>query len=1154
MSITNRQNRLLVSEDWKRVYQSFRNAEFQSYDFDNIRRTMINYLRENYPEDFNDYIESSEYLALIDMMAFLGQNIAFRIDLNARENYLELAERRESVLRLARLLSYNPKRNQAANGLLKIDSVSTTEAVRDSNNVNLANQTVVWNDPSNSNWNEQFQRVLNAALPNNNKIGNPAKSANINGVPTEQYKLNGASNAVPTFSFTKAVDGRSLTFELVSTDIAGDRIQEEAPLPGNDFGFLHRNDGQGPASTNTGYFCHFRQGSLDLGDFSITNPSTNQVAAIDAINVNETDVWLYSTDENGLEQELWTRVDAVEGNNVIYNSLEKDQRNIYSVLTRVEDRISLIFADGTFGNLPQGGFRVYYRTSANSRILIKPQDMRNIAIRIPYISQTGRAETITLICSLKYTIDNASVSETNESIKTNAPSTYYTQNRMITGEDYQIAPLGLSQEIIKTKSVNRSSSGVSRYFDLIDPSGKYSATNIFASDGALYKEYIDEKIEFDFNGLTEIEGIIVNRIEPLFEERNLYNFYLDQYPRIIVRDLENTWQRVLDQTNSSSGSFVNAGGLRAKVGEFASSNLRFIRTNSLVKFEAPAGQYFLNGALAQGMPGPQGGSTQIWTKVISVTGDGTEDSDAGVGAVVLADSVPTGAIVAEIVTDLPNSLTDEVRNQAIDQIFSFNTFGIRYDRTLGEWQIITQNNLNTNADFSIGKTGDTTDNELDASWFIVFETNGENYTVTYRTLRYIFESDQEVRFYYDSSDTVYDVTTGKTIKDRISVLDINTQPDSVEPFNRNFDWEIVKEFRDELGYVDSKKIEVSFFDSDNDGVVDSPDTFEDVVAENTNPADKLVFLESVRTNDGVNDFVYVSKEDLGIRVFNQKTEFERVPKSEFENNQLLYYVQEDIFENLNTETNTTSLNSNYRARVGRDKLRFQYFHSADQNVRIDPGASNIIDTFLLTRSYDQEFRQWLSGDIETKPLPPSNDSLFINFGQELNSIKSISDEIIYHPVKYKILFGDKADPELQASFKIVKNPDLVINDNELKSRVIRSINRYFALDNWDFGDVFYFSELAAYVINENAPDLASFVIVPVEGTASFGSLYEIKSESNEIFISGATVADIEIIDEITATELRASSSIITESSMANTGIQSSSLTSSNIGGFNTNGN
>jgi len=105
MSSTDRQNNLLVSENWQKIYQSFKNADFQSYDFENLRRTMIEYVRTNFPEDFNDYIESSEYLALIDLIAFVGQSIAFRVDLNARENFLELAERRESVLRLSRMIN-----------------------------------------------------------------------------------------------------------------------------------------------------------------------------------------------------------------------------------------------------------------------------------------------------------------------------------------------------------------------------------------------------------------------------------------------------------------------------------------------------------------------------------------------------------------------------------------------------------------------------------------------------------------------------------------------------------------------------------------------------------------------------------------------------------------------------------------------------------------------------------------------------------------------------------------------------------------------------------------------------------------------------------------------------------------------------------------
>src|SRR6056300_576204 len=179
MSSSDRQSRLLVAEDWKRIYQSFRNADFQSYDFDNLRRAMINYLRQNYPEDFNDYIESSEYLALVDLMAFLGQNLSFRIDLNARENFLETAERRESIIRLARLISYNPKRNQAANGLLKFDSVRTTETVFDSTGLNLSGVVVRWNDRSNPNYLEQFNKIINAALPVSNAIGRPLKTANI---------------------------------------------------------------------------------------------------------------------------------------------------------------------------------------------------------------------------------------------------------------------------------------------------------------------------------------------------------------------------------------------------------------------------------------------------------------------------------------------------------------------------------------------------------------------------------------------------------------------------------------------------------------------------------------------------------------------------------------------------------------------------------------------------------------------------------------------------------------------------------------------------------------------------------------------------------------------------------------------------------------
>ena len=130
MSITTRQTNLIVNQDWTKVYQTFKQADFQSYDFETLRKTMIDYLRNYYPEDFNDFTESSEYIALIDLIAFLGQSLAFRTDMNARENFFDTAERRDSILKLARLISYNPKRNIEASGYLKFDNTDLTSVTR----------------------------------------------------------------------------------------------------------------------------------------------------------------------------------------------------------------------------------------------------------------------------------------------------------------------------------------------------------------------------------------------------------------------------------------------------------------------------------------------------------------------------------------------------------------------------------------------------------------------------------------------------------------------------------------------------------------------------------------------------------------------------------------------------------------------------------------------------------------------------------------------------------------------------------------------------------------------------------------------------------------------------------------------------------------
>ncbi len=1141
MSATDRQNRLLIAEDWKRIYQTFRNADFQSYDFENLRRVMINYIRENYPEDFNDYIESSEYLALIDLIAFLGQSISFRTDLNARDNFLELAERRESVLRLARLLSYNPKRNLAGNGLLKFSSVSTTQTVIDSNGRNLATQTVLWNDPANPNWYDQFIKVINAALPASRQFGSPDDKATIYGIPTEQYRFQSANTDAPVYAFSKAVDGRTMPFEIVSTTFKGaEELYEEPPSLGNRLAFLYRNDGKGNSSSNTGFFLHFRQGILNQGTFDITQPSTSESIDIDAVNINNTDVWLYRLDQNGLETEYWQKVPSFEGNNIIYNSLKKSIRNIYSVITKAGDRVSLLFSDGTFGNIPRGTFRVYYRTSNGISYTINPKDIRNVSIAFPYISNLGQIETLTLTLSLQSSVDNSSETESSDSIKTRAPATYYTQNRMITAEDYNISPLSINQQVIKIKAVNRSASGVSRYFDLVDPTGKFSKTNLFADDGIVYKETYTESFKFSFQTRTDIEAVIYNQVIEVLKSVSLRDFYYANFLKIATDSLNVSWYSKTVDTNQCTG-FI--GDTRAvgilydtapapyKFGTYTSTALRFVTAGTLIKFIPPTGYYFdksNDNALVLGSATVKGAAESIWCKVVTVSGDGTAGGDGefadGSGPVVLNDIVPEGAVLSEIIPAWRSTLDNNTVASMIDLIVANKPFGLRYDIETRTWKIIFEVNLDTVSGFSLGKTGDNSNQQLDASWLLLFTTDTEFYTVKSRLLRYVFESEKQIRFYFDATDKIYDTRNNTTVKDVIRVLNINTQPDSIVPFTFDRDWEISEEFVGLDGYVDTKKIKVTFSDTDDDGVVDNPTIFEEIVDPTFSPLIKYIILEKYEVSAGQEDYRWFDNSSQTVLIYQSLDNITNI--IDFNDGQYFYSIEKDTVYKLNLRSAIFEPSLDYKVFVGRDKLKFQYIHNADYESRIDPGVTNLIDIYVLTRQYDQNFRQWLNGTIDVEPLSPSQDTLYTLMSPELNKIKSISDEIVYNPVKYKVLFGEKATQDVQGTFKIVKNPDLVISDNDVKSSVLSAINEFFSLENWEFGESFYFTELAAYVMNRLAPYVVNFVLVPKQTNLTFGALYEIKSEKDQIFVSGATVNDIEVITSITASKLKASGAIV----------------------------
>jgi hypothetical protein len=1120
MTTTSRQNNLILNQDWTRIYQTFKNADFRSYDFENLRRVIITYLRENYPEDFNDYIESSEYMALIDAVAFLGQSLAFRIDLASRENFIELAETKESVLRIARMLSYNAKRTVAASGLLKFTTVSTTDTIIDSNGKNLAQQLITWNDPTNVNWLEQFLTVLNSAMADNTEFGRSQGSATIQGIPTEQYRFRTVTADVPLFSFSKTVASRGVNFEIVSTAFKNsENIYEEPPVPGNQLGFVYRNDGSGPGSANTGFFLLFKQGSLELADFAVEVPTTNEKIAVDAGNINNDDVWLFSLNSQGAQLEEWTKVSSLVGNNIAYNSVTQDIRNIYAINTKENDNIDLVFADGVYGNLPQGAFRVFYRTSNGLSYTIYPNELRGINISILYRNKNNVEHTLTIGLALQSTVANSAASEDIDNIRANAPAVYYTQNRMITAEDYNLAPLLGSQNIVKIKAVNRTSSGISRNFDILDATGKYSSINVFGDDGYIYKQQDESVLSFKFTSRIDIINFIRRNIEPVFTDTEVYNFYFTNFDKILFTDVNTTWQSVT--TSTSTGYFKNIiDNSQLRVGSYSTSNLKYALINAAVKFVPPAGYSFKKGKLVITDINDADQTEYIWTKIVKITGDGSYVK--GLGPITLNEIVPTGAvaqrIVPRFVSDLPVALETEI----VNQVFDTQTFGLRYENTESQWKLITSSNLNLTNDFTLGKAGDTTNTNIDSSWIIAFVRRPDSYTVRIRKQSYIFGSVNQNRFYFDSNEKRYNDQVGAVVKDQITVLGINTAKDFITQLRKDVAFEVSDTIKFDDGYESTSEIKLSFRDSDDDGVIDNPESFENIVGLNQD-LNFLFFLSSndiygtkIRTLiDNSTDLILIRPKEAGID-FNDT--------ASYPDQQLIYFYDsaEDIVKRVDRATNTLIIANEYTAVIGRRNLKFQYLHNASVDRRIDPSTSNIIDIYLLIRNYDESYRIYLAGGTTVEPVAPTSEALRTTFGAALSSIKSISDDIIYHPVKYKTLFGSKAEPQLQAVFKIVKNQSRSINDNDLKVRVITAINDFFDINNWDFGDRFYMGELTTYILNTVAPDLANIVIVPRQSSQSFGSLFEIQSRSDEILISAATVDDIEIVTAITASEVGAS--------------------------------
>lgn len=402
------------------VKQTYEFATFSAYDYSTVKRALIDQLRVQFPEVFNDYTEFDELIMIINSFAYISELFAYRLDINAQENFIQTATIKQNVIKLADWIGYTPKRCIPARGLFKIDSITPQYDIVDVRGENLKNREIRWNDTNNVFWKSQFLTILQQSLDEEVLNANENKRVQIGNTIIEQYSLSTINTAFGTVGISSN-DG--VLFNILSSGVTSSGFVENSPSATNKVSLFSLDDNTGDSSTNTGFFFDVTQGELSSYNFTIDKIIPNNTITISAANINEFDVWLYDNNIN----EFWYPTDKLFFNKVVSN-------NIYKIKPVDDNSIELIFGDGVLSNIPIGNYTVFYRTSLNQNVLIPKQTITGIKVSIPlFFNNTRNIINFKISCGTDL---SSTASEDLQHIKRIASGHFQTQDRLVTEYDY----------------------------------------------------------------------------------------------------------------------------------------------------------------------------------------------------------------------------------------------------------------------------------------------------------------------------------------------------------------------------------------------------------------------------------------------------------------------------------------------------------------------------------------------------------------------------------------------------------------------------------------------------------------------------------------------------------------------------------------------
>jgi hypothetical protein len=95
-------------------------VQYLNKDFDSLKAQLINFAQTYYPNTYNDFNEASPGMMLIEMASYVGDVLSFYIDNQIQENFLQFAKQRKNLLAQAYTFGYQPKVTKAASVVLSV--------------------------------------------------------------------------------------------------------------------------------------------------------------------------------------------------------------------------------------------------------------------------------------------------------------------------------------------------------------------------------------------------------------------------------------------------------------------------------------------------------------------------------------------------------------------------------------------------------------------------------------------------------------------------------------------------------------------------------------------------------------------------------------------------------------------------------------------------------------------------------------------------------------------------------------------------------------------------------------------------------------------------------------------------------------------------